>query len=896
MTHADRAIRALLRTPWAITEAKLEEILGFLEAHRAGERLSEEEARERFGASRPGATRTLGQIAVIPIYGTIVPRANIVTAYSGGTSVQQLAANFDAAVQNDDVAAIVLDVDSPGGSVSGIEEMAQRIRRARGTKPIHAVSNFQMASAAYYLGSQADEVVVSPSAEAGSIGVFMIHTDVSAAAEKAGIKHTVIKAGRYKAEGHPYEPLGEEAEAALQAEVEEYYDLFVAAVAKGRGVKESAVRNGFGEGRCLSAKRAVKEGLADRVATLEEVIDGLRSGKGGGRKRATTVISAGIPDRAAALVEGDPEAITGNRLAVVADPDVRRAATAEVRAELARAAEEGRLVAATAVREMVASAVEAARAKLAAAPAAEDRTDAAKPYLVPIAAEADDEDPERRDCPECGGSMKTGEDGDWECPDCGYTEGNPETEDEKTGQDAGGAAAEAEAENPATQPAPEAREHAMSEKTMAPPQGAGPAVDVQAAIAAERERARQIRGMCAEHGIDAAKATAWIDEGKKVEEVQGLVLQEIRGRAAGAPSIQVGADRETQKPFASLGEQLLAIRMADTGRGVDKRLYGVIEAAGIQAATPSGSSAGVPSDGGWLIQQDITQGLVTKMWTEGDVLSRVNKTPIGENANGLIRNVLDERSRATGSRYGGVQVYWASEASTVEGKRPKMRRQQTLLEKLMGIYYATEEILQDAAALAVEAERCFRRELTFVAENAIFREDGAGKPLGFMKSPALVVVAKEAGQAAATIQVANVAKMLARLPASSYRTAVWYYNVACLPQLVTMTIGNQPVFIPAGNVAGAPFGTLFGIPILPSEYCEALGTEGDLVLTDLQQYTAIDKGEANWQSSIHVRFLYDETAFKLTYRFNGQPDWEEAITPFKGSDKISPFITLATRA
>lgn len=848
--NADRAIRALLRTPWAITEGKLEEILGFLEAHAAGERMSEEEARERFGASRPGTTRTLGQIAVIPVYGTIVPRANLMTAYSGGTSVQQLAANFDAALQNDDVAAIVLDVDSPGGSVSGIEEMAQRIRRARGTKPIHAVSNFQMASAAYYLGSQADEVVVSPSAEAGSIGVFMIHTDVSEAAAKVGVKHTIIKAGRYKAEGHPYAPLGEEAQAALQAEVDEFYDLFVGAVAKGRGVKESAVRNGFGEGRCLSAKRAVKEGLADRVATLEEVIDGLRSGNGGARKRATNVVSAGIPGRAAASGE----------FAAVAEKN--SAALAELTA---------------------------------AGPAAGDRTDAAKPYIVPIAAEAAEEDPERRECPDCGGGMTSQEDGSWECPDCGYTEGDSTTDDEKTGQDAGGAATVATDPTPATEPAPGAKENSVDPITTAAPGTPGAANTIEQAIQAERERARQIRGMVQEHGLDASKATAWIDAGHSVEQVQGLVLQEIRAKAATAPSVRAGADREAQKPFASLGEQLLAIRAADTGRGFDKRLYGVMESAGIQAAA-SGSSAGVPSDGGWLIQQDITEGLVTKMWTEGDVLSRVNKTPIGENANGLIRNVLDERSRATGSRYGGVQVYWAAEADTVEGKRPKMRRQQTLLEKLMGIYYATEEILQDAAALAVEAERCFRRELTFVAENAIFRGDGAGKPLGFLNAPAKVSVAKESAQAAATIEVANVAKMLARLPANSYRTAVWYYNVACLPQLVTMVIGNQPVFVPSGNVAGAPFGTLFGIPILPSEYCEALGTEGDLVLTDLQQYTAIDKGEANWQSSIHVRFLYDETAFKLTYRFNGQPDWEDAVTPFKGADKISPFIVLATRA
>ncbi len=855
--HAnERAIRALLRSPWAIQEAKLEEILGFIEAHGAGERLSEEEARNQFGAARSSDLRAVGQIAVIPIYGTIIPRANMMSAWSGGTSCQALAKNFDEALNNDDVSAIVLDIDSPGGSVSGVEEVARKIERGRGKKPVHAVSNYLMASAAYYIGSQADEVAVSPSGEAGSIGVYMLHTDVSEAAAKAGIRHTIIKAGRYKAEGHPYAPLGEEAEAALQAEVDEFYDLFVAAVARGRKVKEAAVRNGFGEGRCLSAKRAVQEGIADKVATLDEVLDGLRGHRPAGRGRAM-VFSAGTPTRGA-LEASMPAPVPGDIAGL----------TALLETHTGDAASTAGLV----------------------ITGGDVRVRHGAPYLHP-SGQALNADDEVKACPECGADMQRDE-GTWTCPGCGYTDSESE-QDDTNGQDAGGAAPEAATATPEEQ-APEAREETMSTTTDTAPQTAGAQHNVDAILQAERERARQIRGMAAEHGIDAAKATEWIDAGHSVATVQGLVLQEIRTTAANQPKITVGADRETQKPFRSMGEQLLAIRAADTGRGVDKRLYGVLESAGLQAA--SGSSAGVPSDGGWLVQQDFTDGIVTKMWDEGDVLSRVNKTPIGEGKNGLIRNVLDEKSRADGGRYGGVRVYRVAEAATVEASRPKLRRQQILLEKLMGIYYATEEILEDASALAVEAERGFRSELLFVSENEVFRGSGSGQALGFLSSPAKVTVAKEGSQTGGTIVVANVAKMLARLPARSYRTAVWYYNPACLPQLVTMTIGQQPVFVPAGNVAGAPFGTLFGLPIMPSEYCEALGTEGDIVLADLAQYTAIDKGEGNWQSSIHVRFLYDETAFKLTYRFNGQPDWEESVTPFKGSDKISPFITLATRS
>ena len=166
-------------------------------------------------------------------------------------------------------------MNSPGGQVGGIEELSKKIFDARGTKPIVAVANHLMASAAYWIGTAADEIVVTPSGEVGSIGVFAAHQDISAQLEKEGIKVSLIKAGKYKAEANPYEPLSEEARAAIQENVSDIYGSFVDAVARNRGVKSAAVRTGFGEGRVVSAKQAIELGMADRIGTLDEVINQL---------------------------------------------------------------------------------------------------------------------------------------------------------------------------------------------------------------------------------------------------------------------------------------------------------------------------------------------------------------------------------------------------------------------------------------------------------------------------------------------------------------------------------------------------------------------------------------------------------------------------------------------
>jgi signal peptide peptidase SppA len=191
--------------------------------------------------------------------------------FFGGTSTGQFGRDFDAIINDSRFGAVILNIDSPGGSVFGVKELSDKIYNARGRKPIVAVTNSFNASAAYWISTAADEMVVTPSGEIGSVGVVAVHQEISKAEEQYGVRTTIIKAGRYKAEGNFHEPLNDEAREAIQKRVDEYYDDFVSSVARNRGTTAAAVKSKFGEGRMFGAKEAVERGMADRIGTLEAV-------------------------------------------------------------------------------------------------------------------------------------------------------------------------------------------------------------------------------------------------------------------------------------------------------------------------------------------------------------------------------------------------------------------------------------------------------------------------------------------------------------------------------------------------------------------------------------------------------------------------------------------------
>jgi HK97 family phage major capsid protein len=214
--------------------------------------------------------------------------------------------------------------------------------------------------------------------------------------------------------------------------------------------------------------------------------------------------------------------------------------------------------------------------------------------------------------------------------------------------------------------------------------------------------------------------------------------------------------------------------------------------------------------------------------------------------------------------------------------------------------YATDELLADQAQLEAVLRQGAGEELDFMANDDVLNGAGVGGPWGIMNSSALISVAKESGQTAATVVKENVDKMWSRLSSKSKANAVWFINPEVSPQLeqlaYTIGVGGVPAYMPPGGVADAPYGRLKGRPVIETEFNAALGTVGDICLFDMAWYLMWEKGPAESFSSTSVQFLTDETAFKFIYRLDGQPALSAALTPYKGTATTSPFVALATRA
>lgn len=352
-----------------------------------------------------------------------------------------------------------------------------------------------------------------------------------------------------------------------------------------------------------------------------------------------------------------------------------------------------------------------------------------------------------------------------------------------------------------------------------------------------------------------------------------------------------GGEQSIVKPFKTLGEQLVAVvKSEEKGMAPDPRLLAIHKATGL--------GEGIAADGGFLIQPDFAAELLRRTYEIGAIVSRCRRIPVTGNA--LKINAIAETARTTGNRWGGITGYWAAEAGTKTPTMPQLRQMNMELKKLVALCYATDELLQDAAALGALLQEGFAEEIAFLTEDAVVNGLGAGQPLGILASPCLVTVAKEAGQPAATILYQNIVKMWSRMWARSRANSVWFINQDIEPQLFQLALsvgtGGAPAYMPANGLSQSPYGTLMGRPVVPVEYCATLGTVGDIILADFSQYLLIDKGPIQAAQSIHVRFVYDETAFRFTYRVDGQPAWNAPLMPYKGSNTLSPFVVLATRA
>lgn len=436
--------------------------------------------------------------------------------------------------------------------------------------------------------------------------------------------------------------------------------------------------------------------------------------------------------------------------------------------------------------------------------------------------------------------------------------------------------------------------------------------DNERALAALRKEGRDLMAM-ADRSTDQESRLAAIETEMDqatakattlaTEHARALRFQDDE-RANGNPQIVPGRDLAVERPWgpelasnasdrereyarmAGLGQFALAIKAAALGESFDPRLN----------AAATGHNVGVGSDGGFAVPQQLAEGIEREMFESGEILSRVDGRDITGNA--IAYNVFDETSRADGSRQGGVLGYWVDEGTAPDATKIKLAKMELKLRKVATLGYATEELEEDAPALGAELQSAFASELVFQVENKVFRGTGSGSPLGFMNAPCLVSVAKETSQAAATINVKNLSKMWARLPARAKKNAVWLINVDCEPQLDQLAHIETEGILQPRFVNYGPNGilTIKGRPVIQVEYSETLGTQGDIALVDLKQYRLIKKGGVRQATSIHVRFTQGENTYRATYRVDGQPVPRSAITPFKGANTLSPFVVLDTRS
>lgn len=392
-----------------------------------------------------------------------------------------------------------------------------------------------------------------------------------------------------------------------------------------------------------------------------------------------------------------------------------------------------------------------------------------------------------------------------------------------------------------------------------------------------------------------------------IESRQKLVDLEKRGlepSKPGEPNKELTKKLESPAGgFRCFGEMLQAVATSEITRSIDSRLRWVSDRETREGETgetraPSGQNVSVGSDGGFLVQPQYMEPLLDLAFETGQVASRCNQIPVSSRR--LIWNAIQNTSRATGSRYGGVQVYFEGEAESPTAKKVEFKDFEINLRKIVGLAYATEEAMEDAMGLGSYIQDAYANEFGFVIDDKLINGSGGKSFLGILNQKALVTVAKETGQTADTIVKENIDKIWNAQWAGGRQNSTWFINQECEPQLDALAMpvgtGGAPVYLPAGGLSATPFSTLKGRPVVPIEQCAALGDKGDIILANMKQYILARRGGLNAQTSIHVKFVEGETAFRFVVYVGGGTPWVSALTPYKGTGTYSPFVTLAARS
>ena len=348
---------------------------------------------------------------------------------------------------------------------------------------------------------------------------------------------------------------------------------------------------------------------------------------------------------------------------------------------------------------------------------------------------------------------------------------------------------------------------------------------------------------------------------------------------------------DPRRGFRSFGDFARSVHAAAVshGRNMDERLL-------IGAAAPSTfSSEGVGQDGGFMIPPEYSTNIFAHSLGEDSFLALCDTTEIGGNS------MVFPKDETVPWGTDGVRAYWQAEAGAGTPTKAKLGLVTQRLHKMLALIPVTDELLADTNALTSYLPKKAGASIRWKTNEAILFGNGNGQPIGVFNGSASVIQAKDAAQATLTLSALNLANMIARLPPSSYGNAVWMINNNVLPALFTLTLGNYPIYLPGGgqNVGGIqsnPYGTLLGRPILVTQHAKSFSSQGDVMLMDMSYYGAITKaGGVQIDTSMHLYFDADATAFRAIFRVDGSPKITAAITPANGSTTLSPFIQLAAR-
>lgn len=342
-----------------------------------------------------------------------------------------------------------------------------------------------------------------------------------------------------------------------------------------------------------------------------------------------------------------------------------------------------------------------------------------------------------------------------------------------------------------------------------------------------------------------------------------------------------GHSTDPYEGFRSLGEFFHQVRQASTGADSDPRL--------VRAATVFSAEATGPS-GGYVVPIAFAQDIASIAYSEGSLLPLCSEIKIGSSTVDIPR----DETTPWGST--GIIAAWENEGDQSAQHKPDLDSTECRLRKLKALVPVTDELLEDSPAMEGYLKRVMGAAVSWKVNDAIINGTGAGVPLGILKASSLIVQAKEGAQTADTINAANVTNMLSRAILTGGGNIVWLINPDAYGQVMSLVLNEAPIWTP-GTSVDAPNGLLLGRPIVLTDACQTLGDQGDIILANMSGYQAVTRaGGAVLASSMHLWFDQDITAFRLTFRMDGQPLLSAAVTPPHSTVTRSHFVTLAVRA